>query len=176
MLNPLTTLWVMMGILLGIFLGRRRYRILGWLCKGLAGLGCLVLIAVAIRYVIVRQREFADPCMEWGVHSYTSRMLSTRPDPRNPCSSRGAETSETRAHAAWGVLRYGAGLFLAGWLGLSGILRGKRWMTLDGAVISFAFVPQLVMSIIMPVAWLTAIGLLAVSLQRGDAMGDARLR
>ncbi len=160
------TLWWVAGVLIGLSLGRSRRRFLIWGCAGVAILGALAMSLVAIRLVIVTQREFSDPCFQWGVasvHYYTSPESPRGRDGRNPCTNGFSATSETRSRAAWRLISLAGGTLLATWLGLSGLFRRSFALTLCGTVLMFIVFAQLVMSIMMPVAWLTGVGLLAAA-------------
>lgn len=159
--------WMALGILMAISLGRRRGRSSKWLASGLGIAGAVVIGVVAIRLVVISQEEFSDRCIEWGVrpNSYNGVLMSTNPRSTDPCANRREETGRTRKQEAIRMLRFGDGGLLASWLGLSGILWRRRARTLAGAALIFILVPRLVMSIIMPVAWITGIALLAKTLQ-----------
>ncbi len=163
------TMWWTVGILIGLSLGRSRRRFLMWGCAGVAILGALAMSLVAIRLVIVTQREFSDPCLQWGVARvdfYTTPESPPGRDGRNPCANGFSATTETRSRAAWRLVSLAGGTLLAAWLGLSGLFRRSCALTLGGAALMFIVFAQLAMSIMMPVAWLTGVGLLAAAFQR----------
>ncbi len=114
-------------------------------------------------------RGFSDPCFEWdiaSVHSYTTPGFPPARDGRNPCRNGFSATTETRSRAAWQAHEPAGGTLLATWLGLSGLFRRNCARTLCGAGLMFLVFAQLVMSIMMPVAWLTGVGLVAAAFQQ----------
>ena len=104
---------------------------------------------LAVTSIIRTMRDFADPCLQWGVPQQGAVSLALPREGKGPCAQRVAGTSETKVAAVTRLVLVPGGMLIGVALGILGAFRSRPLLSgfaagillLESAALIFSVAP-----------------------------------